>query len=915
MADRFQQNARKQPYVVIRRTAEEDGEYTANVKAGSQLNYDDRRILRKECLISLLDQFTSSPRARTSLPGLGIASVVYDWNEEQRAAFPERLPKLFARGERQAFAILQNLINVFLWRRALVLPDDIRLGHLMAQGPKEVTFRHKEAGRIEGRDTRRWNAYYAAVRKDAVVKRSPQVQMVATLLGLEATSSEEVISPILDDIWTAFRDFRIIRPHHDHRNEFQVHYEDLLITQPRTWHVCLRCGALTAVPIEGRCYFPGCGGVIAQLEPEELARRMENNHWYHRFTRSIALPLVVKEHTAQLENKAAADYQRGFLRREINLLSSSTTFEMGVDVGQLQSVFLRNVPPTSANYIQRAGRAGRRREGTAYAITYSRSMPHDQVHFHLPEKIVNGRVPVPRINLANPRLTQRHINSFLLGKFMRDENIRGEKEQLTVQEFFLKPDQDTAPSARYRRWITNGRAALLHSVRNVVDSTCDLDPDFAMEESAKLLGKVREDFQDQLRAYDERCKEIIELIQTGEHRMAGALQIVSRLADDMRTERLIDHLASAHWLPSYAFPQDVLKLRTLQPDVGKRLRLERDAEYAISEYAPGSEVVVDGKVLTSRAVDLRNKEMDIRWYRACTTCNQVQEAVDLQDLGMQCRYCGTPKKPKKYIEPKGFMTLYRDTSPAVKFSRLRPPASSQVFLIEGAALDSFIQHPRVTGVSVGYCRTGRLFRANSGRDRRQFWLCRFCGRGFDKGGSKEHEKPWGSRCSGRSPVQVDLVCQFTTETLQVRFDRTSSPAPEVGNRMFWTSFRSAFVAAAAEVLNIPRSDLDATYRSQSEGSLKGELVVYDRVPGGAGYVFQIQEHLAKILEVTLESVERCPNPNCDSHGSCYSCLRSFRNQFEWEDLSREAVSVWLSQIVPKSAPDMPASLSVSPTDR
>jgi hypothetical protein len=280
--------------------------------------------------------------------------------------------------------------------------------------------------------------------------------------------------------------------------------------------------------------------------------------------------------------------------------------------------------------------------------------------------------------------------------------------------------------------------------------------------------------------------------------------------------------------------------------------------------------------------------MRLRWYRACTNCNQVQDADDWKELGVACRYCGSKKhRPEMFIEPRGFLTFHKDAAPPVRFSRLRPPASSQVFLIEGAVADAFQPHPDVSRTTVGYCRTGRLFRANSGRERKHFSLCRFCGRALEKGG--EHETPWGSRCKGGT-VRVDLVCQFTTETLQIRFQT----APEVTRRPFWTSFTSAFVAAAADVLSIPRSDLDATYRSQAEGSLKGELVIYDRVPGGAGYVFQIRDGLRMVLQKTLDRVTVCANRNCDLRSSCYTCLRTYRNQFEWENLSRQVVVDWLS---------------------
>src|ERR1035437_6431034 len=164
--------------------------------------------------------------------------------------------------------------------------------------------------------------------------------------------------------------------------------------------------------------------MLKQLLIADQQLRFANHHWYWRYTVTEPLPLEVKEHTAQLTNDAGRDYQRKFTDGSINVLSSSTTFEMGVNVGQLKSVFLRNVPPTPANYIQRAGRAGRRREGAAYAITYARSFPHDQVHFHSPLDIVQGRVSVPQINLANERLTQRHLNSYLLGQYLLTRPIK-----------------------------------------------------------------------------------------------------------------------------------------------------------------------------------------------------------------------------------------------------------------------------------------------------------------------------------------------------------------------------------------------------------------------------------------------------------------------------------------------------------
>lgn len=890
IAESFLDKARSQTYLVIRETGDDGGEYTSKTVKGSELRNKDCNRILQESLISLLDQFTTTPRVRRSLIGLGIAAVEYDWNPRQRQQIPGSLPKLFTQGDNAGFAVLQALIQVFLWRRALSLPEGITLAHIISPGPKEVSFLHKDAGPKDGRDRRRWNPYFAKRIKETVARRAPQAQIMSAFLGVEIISSESLISEMLDDVWRVFRDLKVTSPHPSNPTEFQIDYEALIVQQQDRWFACSRCGILTSLAIGGICYFAGCGGNLNAITSGELTHRLKNNHWFHRYTGADALPLIVKEHTAQLENQAAGTYQREFLRREINVLSSSTTFEMGVDVGQLKAVFLRNVPPTPANYIQRAGRAGRRREGTAYAITFARSAPHDQAHYHAPENIVKGTVPVPLINLANPRLTQRHVNSYLLGDFLRGAAVRGACEQMTIEEFFRLPDVAGAPVTRLALWLDQHKERLEKAIVSIRSSSCELEPGAACADSVAGLINVRDSFVEELEVYESREKEIAKRFAGGEYKLAEALRVIGRLGSDLKSERLIDYLGSAHWLPSYAFPQDVLKLRTLQPGIGKRFRLERDAEYAISEYAPGSEIVVDGIVLTSRAVDLRSKQMRPRWYRACTNCNQVQDADDPKALGVACHYCGSKKQPVQFIEPKGFLTLHKDAAPAVKFSRWRPPASSRVFLIEGAVADAFQPHPALSRTTTGYCKAGRLFRANSGRERKHFMLCLFCGRALDKAG--DHEAPWGSRCKGRR-VSVDLVCQFTTETLQIRFET----APDVTKRPFWTSFTSAFVAAAADVLSIPRSDLDATYRSQTEGSLKGELVIYDRVPGGAGYVFQVRDKLTLVLQKTLDRVAHCSNPNCDLQSSCYTCLRTYRNQFEWEDLNRQIVVDWLGTLL------------------
>ncbi len=900
VADRFLKSVRKQPYVVIRKTNDDDGEFTSSIKRPGQLYKDDNEILKRECLITLLQHFTAPLRARNTLPGLALACVAVDWNGDQRAELPKRIPELFCFGTDQGWRVLQNLLGIFLRRKALILPEGIFLGHLMSAGPKVVTFHHNLADSTDGRQRVRWNPYEAKQKK-RVVSASPQAEIMATFLRKDKFQDEAVISPLLDKIWTAFRDLEVLQQ--DFPNEFQLHYGHLLVRTGGTWFACQRCGVLTVHPVQNHCVLPGCGGALNKLSQADIENRWLNHHWYDRHTRLGALPLEVKEHTAQLTNDAGREYQRKFTVGEINVLSSSTTFEMGVDVGQLKSVFLRNVPPTPANYIQRAGRAGRRREGAAYAVTYARSFPHDQVHFHEPRAIVSGSVPVPRINLANPRLTQRHINSFLLGHYLRDVKVPAASEQVTVEEFFLLPTPGESAAVRYAGWLSSHKIGLRAAVSRIICAECPLTVDDSFPDSESSLAAVGRELSEQLDAYEAQRKELEAAIQTtqGKERwgVMRNLESVTRLAEQLRAERLIDYLSSAHWLPSYAFPQDVVKLLVMQPNLTERMRLERDAEYGIAEYAPGSEVVADGLLLTSRALNLQNRELKIEAYRVCARCNRVEFGAQQKDLAGPCPSCGDRPRgprgnPRNFVEPRGFTTLIDESAREVRLYRLKPPPNSEVYLIKGAR--EFEAHPVISGVSLGYSQEGELFRANCGHKFQQFRICPYCGRAFD-GKNTKHTKPWGAKCTGQRIVTVDLAHRFETDTLQIRFDGVKPLPPTVDRTDFWISLQTALTMAAADVLVIPPRDIDGTFRSQSEQGSHGELVIYDRVPGGAGYVERIQAELPRILNETLRRARDCKNPQCDPQGSCYACLRSYGNQFQWENLHRNLVSNWLTQVL------------------
>lgn len=899
VADRFLKEATKRKLVLIRSYDRERDVMSYQIKSTRNLGPDDRKKIRRQVYIALLQHFCASTRHRLNMPGMGIASAEIYLTEGNLEDLPALLPDVFNRGVDQGGDFIQQLLQIFLMRRALYFEDDSITLKDIGEGPSYATYHFSYNDNVEGRKRYRWNPYLVARARERAIRNSFPASVVARFFDSDPIKDSDLVDGYLRRIWDSLR--KTVFYETGYAGEYQIEADRLVLSTRKRWYCCDRCGRLTVFNIMNRCVAPGCEGQLKLLSCDDLDQRFAEHHYRHRILRSEPMALEVVEHTAQLANAQGKVYQEKFIRGEINVLSSSTTFEMGVDVGSLKGVLLRNVPPTASNYIQRAGRAGRRLDGAAYAVTYARTIPHDQFYFHASDKIVRGKIPVPLINLKNTRLTQRHVNSFLLGQFLR--SIASHREVPTVYDFFLEPHEEGSPAAAFRGFIKDNRPALELAIRSILPRESGLDAGECLEASWKALYSddaecvYQRDVKAPLDNYRAQLTELQQLQANAGGRqlieIARARESVERLIDKLLTERIIDFLSSSHWLPGYAFPQDVIRLVVRQKNWADRMRLERDREVGISEYAPGAEIIADGHLFRSRGVVRRGPSFVIRQYRYCLQCRRLQTKSENEPLDAVCE-CGRVSQTFKYIEPEGFQTFYNDEVPEPNLFRARPPANSELFLIAGVNPSEFRSHPELRGVSFGYRKDGRLFRANPGYRYQQFLLCKNCGVYFAERNQvrNSHQTPWGTVCRG-TVFRAHLAHEFETDTIQIRFDQSILDPPLVSDQVFWLSFQTAFVSAAAETLAIPRSDLDGTYQSQSATSLQGELIVYDRVPGGAGYVERINENLFAILQRTLERTRDCDNSLCDAEGSCYTCLRSYGNQFYWDRLRRSAVFDWL----------------------
>ncbi|HML78996.1 DEAD/DEAH box helicase [Geobacter sulfurreducens] len=887
----------------------------------SKATDDDREAARYEAERVLYRNFCSSYKQKTTITGMGVATLAIAYPSHSKIVLKENLPELFTADEDRGWQILHALLELMVQRMAVDFPPHVKVNqHILTAGPAIYSFHLRESGRqdVKSNNCRqlyRWSPYLGPEKGiKRSVNGSRQLEILCKSLNLDKFADDQILKPLLLKIWDSFIKGNVLNEVSACPGEYRVNRECLAITTLAPIYACSTCGKLSTLGKLGFCTKVGCKGVPKLLSESEIQGKFEMNHYRRRFKQS-PLPLEAREHTAQLTNEWGKVYQEEFNQGKVNVLSSSTTFEMGIDVGDLKAVMLRNFPPSASSYIQRTGRAGRRQDGVSIALTFARNVPHDQYNFHDPTLVIGGKINAPIINTGNIPLAQRHCNSMLLGCFLRDiDDIDGiNLDKLTVDDFFVNTVAGTTVVELFKEWVfaDERRTELLTDLADIIPADSELTPEMALNNSIESMvsgskSVLEYHVMSELQEFRNKIKELrdesLKLIGNNDlqqgQKLATRASIMQKLESQFLEQRLIDFLSSCSWLPGYAFPQDIVKLKVLDAEFSKKMRLERDREVGISEYAPGAEIIADGKLFTSAGVEFKGQP-DVRWWISCRECRRIETGRITDDPPTACTICGTSflgaSEPRDYIRPDGFTTSMEDPPSMPKLSRLRPPRSSEVFLLEGVDPESFVDS-KVNGITYGIKKGGKLFRANSGRKFDSFLLCPVCGKHFtERPKQPGHDKPWGPRCNGK-PKKLDLAHEIVTDILQLRFQGCNPPPPNlIDGRPFWRSLFAAFINGATDCLGIAPGDIDGTYHGWSMESYIGEIVVYDRIPGGAGHIERIVQNIDDVLYSAYRRVKDCSCSDIDS--SCYACLRSYSNQFYWDELLRRPVIEWLEKVL------------------
>ncbi|QGM30135.1 DEAD/DEAH box helicase [Bacillus sp. N3536] len=670
-----------------------------------------------------------------------------------------------------------------------------------------------------------------------------------------------------------------------------VRHDNWYVEKPEKLYKCSECNTLSSYNIADICVKNGCNGELEDIEKHEVQKKAAK--YYDQY---IPIQMKVKEHTAQLDPRQAAKYQDEFLKGNINVLSCSTTFEMGVDVGSLDAVFLRNVPPETANYIQRAGRAGRRKASAAFVLTFAQKRSHDLTYFQQPERIIAGKIKAPVLKIENPKIIKRHLNSVVLSAFFKAySEFFG-----TVSDFFRSEEDDKTGPNMLHNYVYRLPEPLKESFKRIVPNyeTLLLTEELQnwLEDLTKnnnsLFSNLTTRYYSDLTELHNLALQAFESGRSGADKIRGQIKRIER-------ESLIGYLSTGNILPKYGFPVDVVELRI--PN-SPNIRLSRDLSMAIGEYAPGSQVIADGEVFESTGVyKMRGLELPILHYITCHKCYHYavinRLAPDLPENTASCPLCGVETRLNKMIIPKfGFrgrrVENATDNKPKREY-RSRVFFSEYYYADDQEIVEKQKAREKNQKVKLGssflniiYSPFGRLSVVNKGPKNQGYSSCEECGPVL-LDANKKHKKIGSTfNCSGKlEPKRVHLGHEFISDILEIE-------VPNIHEESQLYSVLYALLNSVSLTLDIKRSDIDGCIR-YTVGNAPS-IIIFDKVPGGAGYMNRVYESFDKVISNAFSIVSKC---TCGEETSCYGCLKDYSNQFCHDILSRGTALLYLRKLL------------------
>lgn len=660
-------------------------------------------------------------------------------------------------------------------------------------------------------------------------------------------------------------------------------YVDLSRVRPRYssshyWHICESCTEITPFKLKNIC--PCCGSEKIHVMEEHEYNSL--GFWRKPIEEAMNGAKIsvidTEEHTAQLSHKDQRDdmwskteqYEMRFqdlIREEetpVDILSSTTTMEVGIDIGSLVAVGLRNIPPMRENYQQRAGRAGRRGVSLSTIVTFCEDGPHDTLYFNNPVPMFRGDPRRPWIDIGSEKLLQRHISIVAFEDFLSEKHL----------------SIDSMSAASF--------------VDDYLEDFLDYVSKYSIESNDILLPRIN--------SFDSKefYNSIQSVLYTIKEKRDSHPELFESEQDDIEEKKLLDALYEEGAIPTYSFPKNVVSAYITASD-GK-YEVGRGLDIAIGEYAPGRAIVVDKKTYQIGGFYYPGSERkkgktlsparsfieDPNYMKRIISCNKCGWFGLMEDNDSSCPFCGNREliESRVMLKPWGFAPRNAESITNAQleeqYTFVQQPLYSTL-----PDSDEMENIPGCLHIRKASRKNQRIIMVNNGDNDTGFMVCKDCGAAVSGDNPKMLDgiqRPYKSnfartRCRHADTVNVNLGYDFVTDmlVLEIELDNTRINTKRDDNP--WLVRAAQSLAEALRLVVSEELDVEFTelvtgyrYRNTEKGSFI-DIYLYDSLSSGAGYASSISGNITNLLHKVKTLLEGC---NCDD--ACHKCLKHYRNQ-------------------------------------
>lgn len=668
-----------------------------------------------------------------------------------------------------------------------------------------------------------------------------------------------------------------------------------------------------------------CPRTEGTLEPIPQAE-FDQNRYIQRILSTTVQPLVAREHTAQVTGDdritIEEDFKASSVEKPLNVLACSPTLEMGIDVGGLDAVMMRNVPPRPDNYAQRGGRAGRRSR-IGIVLSYARNRPHDAYFFDKPAEMIAGEVPAPVVSLGNRDVLLRHLAAIAFG--MAEPGLSGKMASYVTIDGKLVPEAIDALLTGLKRtfpataqiavqaWGASLLAPLGLSTEAEIIAELDTLPNRVQDVFQRVARQINE-----LDQMIERWKQLEATRYAATNAMSLKCRLLGIPEDNRSNRKEADDRSSGHpmrrfaefgILPGYEFPSEPASLR-LMGDDHEEETISVERRFGIGQYQPGATVHARGHKWRVEGLDNSSPwnpkgEDPSFMYIICGGCGH---RYDQQDHA-KCPRCQRPKEyesPLPAYEYGGFLARRHDTPVLEEEDRIASAAAVRCFPQWDGQVVGRYELPTgwnaqlrkgegVVWLNESAEPSKAEFERNAPRlhdKARGFHLCASCGRMVrspepdqEKDARKKpsntkkeddlgHAKDCPSRGTPPKPFALAVRSQAWTWRMVVTLPKALS---EADYKTWGLSLGTALEIGLKRLYSIDDREvsfeLEDLWEIEGGRGKRGAITFVDAALGGSGFLDRAAKELPLIAATALEHLE---HEGCET--ACYRCLKSYQNQ-------------------------------------